>query len=64
MKTAAQSVLQSEDITNLLSHYTRGLNSYHEIRFNDRVNDLRNRWPLIQEIGPVAGGPGTEEKKL
>jgi len=50
MNTGSTKGSHSEDVSNLLSQYKKGLKSYHEIRLQDSIGEIRTRWPLLNEI--------------
>ncbi len=42
---------QADDVQRLLARYHGEALNYHEIRRRESLNAIRNRWPLLSEIG-------------
>ncbi len=42
---------QADDVQHLLASYQHEALHYHEIRRRENLKAIRNRWPLLSEIG-------------
>lgn len=42
--------IPSQDVVKLLKQYNNSLSNYHEIQLLDSIEQIRNHWPLLDEI--------------
>lgn len=50
MMHQADSQAHSDDVAHLFAQYRKGPQRYHEIRLNDSMQAIRDRWPLLNDV--------------
>lgn len=47
-----------DDVMNLLGKHGAGLKKYHEISHQELIEEIRSRWPLLNETRDLADSSG------
>lgn len=45
-----QTLTDNDDIRELIAAVDGNFDTYNEISFNESINDIRQKWPLLQEV--------------